>query len=422
MSRSLKGNQENLNKEDKVMKKLIYHAVYFMLLAGLVIIAWTPKLTLSQTPPGEIKIGLNLTSSGPSAAWGITYSRTINAQVEEINKEGGLLVGGKRYRIKVIEYDNKRDPATSMEIAKKLIFTDKVIAVMHHGGVVVAPTLPILSENKIVSMDISVGPNVVKWPYNFNTLPAGRNWSLMAYKAFLSQWPTVKKIATINPDNDSGYTTEIEDRAAIKQLGLTIVSHQFFTEDTNDFYPILTKAIAANPDMLGIGMGSPGHIPVILKQARELGWKGPIGMSQGSFGAPGTLVKIAGEAAEGFISVHPSNTDPRFMSKQEREWMEYWGKRWTDPFVADTFFSYKQINLWVQGVKIAGSLDPEKITKALETGDFVIQGWKIRFVATPESYMSRPRSLVAPFSVRTFKGGKDLVIEQVIPEGVQKVE
>ena len=94
------------------MKKRIYCVVVFVLLAGLVIGAWLPKPTLAQTPTpkpkptpaqtGEIRVGLNVTLSGPAAMWGITYSRTINTHVEEINKEGGLLVGGKRYLIKFI--------------------------------------------------------------------------------------------------------------------------------------------------------------------------------------------------------------------------------------------------------------------------------------------------------------------------------
>ena len=404
------------------MKKLIYDVMFFVLLAGLAIIAWTPKPTLAQTQPEEIRVGLNASMSGPGAMWGMTYSRTMNKLIEDINKEGGFLVGGKRYRIKFIEYDHKRDPATSIENAKKLIFTDKVRAIMHHGGVAVTPTLPILSENKIVSMDISVGPQVLKWPYNFDILPAGRNWSFMAYKAFLGQWSGIKKVAMVNPDNDSGYTTEVDDRWAVKQHGLETVSHQFFPEETTDFYPILTKTIAAKPDMIVIGLGIPGNVPVIIKQARELGWKGPIGMSQGSFGSPATLVKIAGEAAEGFVSLHPSNTDRRFLTKQENEWMDYWLKRWGEPFVADTFFSYKQFSLWSQAVKKADSLDPDKIAKALETGHFVVQGWKIHFVATQDTYMGRPRSLVSPFAVRTFKGGKDVVSSVILPEGVEKAE
>ncbi len=81
------------------MKKLIYCVVVLVLLVGFMIGAWPLKPTLAQTPttkpkltspqPGEIRIGLNASLSGPAAPWGITYSRTINKQIEDINKEGG---------------------------------------------------------------------------------------------------------------------------------------------------------------------------------------------------------------------------------------------------------------------------------------------------------------------------------------------
>jgi branched-chain amino acid transport system substrate-binding protein len=351
--------------------------------------------------------------------WGTTYSRTCNKQIEDINKEGGLLVGGKRYLIKLFEYDNKRDPATSVEAAKKLVYTDKVSAIMHHGAVVVLPTLPMLSENKIVSMDISIGPRVVAWPYNFAILPAGRLISLNAYKAF-SKLFGIKKVAEIAVDNDSGYPVEIDDRWAAKQVGAEIINSQFFPEDTTDFYPILTRAIASKPDMIVLGLGTPGNVPLIIKQARELGWKGPMGMTQGSLGAVSSVVQIAGQAAEGYVYAVPAHADRRFLSKEENEWMDYWLKRWGEPFVADTFLGYRQFNLWAQAVTKANSLDPDKITRVLETSEFVVQGWKIHFGVTPDCYMGRARSIRAPLPISTIKEGKLAVIDLMLPEGVTK--
>jgi ABC-type branched-subunit amino acid transport system substrate-binding protein len=147
-----------------------------------------------------------------------------------------------------------------------------------------------------------------------------------------------------------------------------------------------------------------------------------MGMTQGAVGAVSTLVKIVGEAAEGFVYTTPCHSDRQFLSKQESEWMDYCLKRWGEPFVADTFLGYKQFNLWVQGVKKANSLDPDRIAKALETGNFVVQGWKIHFVATPDTYMGRARSLVFPFPVQTIKGGKNVVLDLILSEGVEKVK
>ena len=57
----------------------------------------------------------------------------------------------------------------------------------------------------------------------------------------------IKKVAEINVGNESGYPVQVDDRWAGKQLGVEMISSQLFSEDTIDFYPILTKAIAAKP-------------------------------------------------------------------------------------------------------------------------------------------------------------------------------
>jgi branched-chain amino acid transport system substrate-binding protein len=250
--------------------------------------------------------------------------------------------------------------------------------------------------------------------------PAGPLSSTTIYKTLIKLFG-IKKVAELDPDNDSGYTAEVDNRRAVKQLGLEMISHQFYPEDTNDFYPVLTKAIATNPDIIVIGMGTPGNTPLIVKQARELGWKGPLGGAQGSIGSEATMLKIAGQAAEGFVHTTPTHSDRNFLSKEENEWMDYWLKRWGEPFPTDTYLSTRAFNLWVQGVKKADSLDPDRITKALETGDFVVQGWKIRFGVTPDTYMGRARSLRFPLPVQVIKGGKNTVMELVLPEGVEKV-
>jgi len=403
------------------MKKRIYYLMFSMLLVSLVIIAWTPKPLLAQ-PPGEIRIGVNVTMSGAGAAWGITYSRTAEAYADKINKEGGLLVGGKRYLIKLFEYDSKSDPATSVENAKKLVFTDKVRFILHHGGVAVTPTLPILSENKIVSMDISVGPQILKWPYNFNILSAGPLRSEQSMVAFIKQFK-IKTISEVNPDNESGYTTEVDDRRAAKQKGIEMLNHQFYPSETTDFYPILTKSLAVKPDMLVIGLGSPGDTPLIVKQARELGWQGPIGMTQGSPPSEETFVRMTGQSGEGFVWSNPWHTDPNFWTKQEQAWVDEWKVRYAQQaFIADSFGGCKQNALLLEAVKKAGSLDPDKITKVLETSDFVVLGWKIHFGATPDTYMGRPRSLVSPVYLQTIKDGKTTIIDVLMAEGVEKVQ
>jgi branched-chain amino acid transport system substrate-binding protein len=393
-------------------------------LMALVLAFWAVLLLTAKpalTAPEEIRIGLNATMSGAGAQWGIAFDRANKARIEEINKEGGLMVGGKRYTIIYFRYDNKADPPTSLENAKTLINVDKVNFIFHHASANILPYLPITSEKKIISMDLSVGSKTLGWPYNFNLLPAGSGRAEQAFKSFVKKFG-IKKVAEINPDNESGQVTKAEDGVAAKQQGVEILSSLFYTPGTTDFYPILTKSLIAKPEMLVLGVPSPRDVALIVKQARELGWTGPIGGAQCVAPPAATFAKIAGKAAEGFMWSAPYSTDSNFWTKEERAWATYWKEHWTDPFIADSFGGCRQIGFLTEAIKKADSLDPDKIVRALETSNFVILGWKMRFGVTPECYQGRPRSLVSPLCLKTIKEGKEIVTQVILPPGVERVD
>lgn len=302
------------------MKKMSLFLLTFLLLGTLV----TP--TLIPAAPLEIRIGSNQTMSGPGAQFGISAVRAEEAVIERINKEGGLRVGGQQYMIKMYKYDNKRDPTTAVENTKLLINTDRVNFMFVMSATNVVPALPIMTANKIISMDMSASSKTLQGAYNFNFLAAGPYQSDASFKAWVNKF-RIKKVAEINPDDEAGQAGQAENKVAAKDNGVEIVSSLFYTPGTTDFYPVLTKSMATKADMLVIGMGLPGVVPLIVKQARELGWSGLLGQAQGNAPVPQTFVQIAGKAAEGYLWSNVYSFDPNFWTKEERDWASNPGER-----------------------------------------------------------------------------------------------
>jgi branched-chain amino acid transport system substrate-binding protein len=397
------------------MKK-VFVVLVTVVLAGILV---TP--IPAPTAPPEIRIGANDSMSGPGAQWGISFTRGNEAGIDKINKEGGLPVGDKRYMIRFFKYDNKVDPATSVENTKMLIYTNKVNFIFHHAATQVLPALPITTENKIISIDVSSGDVTLAWPYNFNILVAPSFRSGISFQTWAKKFG-IKKVAEVNPDTESGKNTQAVDRTSVKQQGIEMLSSLFYTVGTTDFYPILTKSLAVKPDMLVIGVGAPGDVPLIVKQARELGWTGPIGETLGAPPAEAIFHKIAGKAGDGFVWSDTSTSDPNFQTREQQEWMKYWKEHWPkDPFIPDSFNGCQQISILTQAVQKAGSLDPDKIVHVLETSDLMVLGWKLHFGVTPNCYQGRPRSLQSPLYLKTLKDGKEIVMDVLIPPGVEKV-
>jgi ABC-type branched-subunit amino acid transport system substrate-binding protein len=174
--------------------------------------------------------------------------------------------------------------------------------------------------------------------------------------------------------------------------------------------------------MLVLGVVSPRDVALVAKQARELGWNGPIGGVQGVAPPAATFAQIAGKAAEGFMWSAPYTTDSNFWTKEEQAWANYWKEHWTDALMADSFGGCRQIGFLTEAIKKADSLDPDKIVRVLETSDFVILGWKMRFGVTPDCYQGRPRSLLSLLYLKTIKDGKEIVSDLILPAGVEKVQ
>src|SRR5207237_7320289 len=84
-----------------------------------------------------IKFGVATPLSGPAAPWGIPHKGATELIFDEINSQGGLEVGGKKYKLEVIAYDHKYVIAEGVATVNRLIAKDGVKFISILGGTVV---------------------------------------------------------------------------------------------------------------------------------------------------------------------------------------------------------------------------------------------------------------------------------------------
>ena len=73
-----------------------------------------------------IKFGISTPLSGPAAPWGIPHKNATELIFDEINSQGGLEVGGKKYKLEVVAYDHKYVIAEGVATVNRLIAKDGV--------------------------------------------------------------------------------------------------------------------------------------------------------------------------------------------------------------------------------------------------------------------------------------------------------
>src|SRR6266705_827672 len=222
-----------------------------------------------------IKFGVATPLSGPAAPWGIPHKGATELIFDEINSQGGLEVGGKKYKLEVIAYDHKYVIAEGVATVNRLIAKDGVKFISILGGAVVKANEEAVNEGRVLNLPLAYADGLVspKNPYTFHSFPAPPETSTF-WKWIKQNHPGLKRVATISPNDDTGWWSIKVETAFIQKLGYETVAKEFFERTMTDFNPVLLRILAQKPDIISVLASPAGSVGLIIKQSRELGFKG----------------------------------------------------------------------------------------------------------------------------------------------------
>ena len=148
----------------------------------------------------------------------------------------------------------------------------------------------------------------------------------------------------------------------VTPIGFDVLDPVKISGDETDFYPVLTPLIKKGVDIIDIASPGPEDASLIIKQARELGYKGMFAHAD----APNIddYAKVAGwEAVEGFLGA-PVYTE---LTDVGKAWQtDYMAKTQGDTSTGPTA-DYDSILLLAAAIEKAGTVDPDAVNKALPT-------------------------------------------------------
>jgi ABC-type branched-subunit amino acid transport system substrate-binding protein len=180
----------------------------------------------------------------------------------------------------------------------------------------------------------------------------------MNYDFIRANYPQAKKVHVIAPD--AGLPIETKAKKLLEERGLSFIGHQIWPYGAEDFTPFYTKALDAKPDVIQACNSAQAGFQ--LRTARQLGYKG-IFISDSPL-APGIILSIVGE--EGSYDVLTNGMDFAHATPGIKESMDRWAKVTNDPYFEDTPVTYAIAEVFVQALKMADSVDVEKVIAAFE--------------------------------------------------------
>ena len=250
----------------------------------------------------DLTIGVHASFSGAGAAFAEGMLAATNFAAEDVNKDGGLEVAGKRYKVVIKQYDDRyraQDAVTAMD---RLMIQDGihfVVGPMGSAGAVA--TKAQTTAGKVITMTLAFSPRALgpDAPFAFRPVITTGEFS-DPQVAWLMKTKPSKQVVSLLPNDETGQQMGAGNTASYAKAGAKL-QVEYYERERVDFVPVLTRLLMT-ADALEIGGNSPTTAGLILKQARELGYRGPVFVTGGDVAAE--AVKVAGkEAAEG-VYVH----------------------------------------------------------------------------------------------------------------------
>lgn len=180
-----------------------------------------------------------------------------------------------------------------------------------------------------------------------------------------------KKIAIIQ-EIESEYAVGLStyfQQEIEKNEGFEITTVGNFVNTDQDFSTLLTDALSNSPDVLITPVGFAPSAALIVKQARELGFTGPI-LGGDTLDAP-ELFEIAGEYAAGVIFTTFYDSAQPATEKTSQFLDAYKAKYGKEP-AGPNIMAFDAYLTLIDAIERAGSTDPAAIRDAIfETNGFV---------------------------------------------------
>ncbi len=317
----------------------------------------------------QIKVGVIAELTGDVPAVGASCKNAAEMAVAEINDAGGIQLGDKKYRIKLLIEDNAGKADQSASSAQKLITQQKVTAIVGPNASRYAlPAAEIAETSKVIlitpwstapkaTLDSRTGASK---KYVFRACFIDPFQGRVLAKFALDNLKLTK--AAVLYDVASEYNKGIAEffKEVYEQNGGKVVAFETYTTNDKDFSSQLTKIKQAAPDVIFLP-NYYSEVPLQIQQAKRLGITVPF-IGSDSWGSE-ELVKLCGkDCNDYYFSTHyaaDASTDAtqKFIASYKTKYGTT-----PDDVAALTYDSFGL--LW-QALKTAGKNDRQAVRDAL---------------------------------------------------------
>jgi len=318
---------------------------------------------------GDVVLGTSLSMTGPLGQFGVNEKAGYQQKIDEINKAGGLLLGGAKHHVNLIVLDNRSDPNTASQQIRELALKDNATALL--GACtppIVVPEAQAADRAKVpyVSTCNPVrafqGGNSSGWHYSWDLFFDEQDQASTVAKG-LAMAGGNKKVALFTDTEPDGVAERPLYKQAMAAAGLDVVGDYTFPVGTSDFSSFINDAKSKGVQLIAGQMVPPDGI-ALWKQMSSLGLK-----LTAAFVAKAATTKAwpqaLGPVAEGTLS--EAFWSPATGKANSQELAQKLGQQFPNdlPDLNIAVIGYTVAAVVTDAISAAGSTDHDKVNTAI---------------------------------------------------------
>jgi branched-chain amino acid transport system substrate-binding protein len=236
-------------------------------------------------------------------------------------------------------------------------------------------------DNKVILAPLSCGGSIKTYrPYLIGGYDYYPRFDLMKCVWIKEKYPEVERVAMLVQEDATGHESTPWIRSGWESMGVEVVYDKKFSVETTDFAPVISAVLQTDPDVVDMMVSYPGWATLQIEQLYLQGFDGV--MAHNCIDLEPVLEKVPAEWLAGFVDSYPYFNDPWYGEPSLQhdiynEWMARYGPGSPDDvyrlMTGIDWLYASGIKVWLEGVKLAGTLDPDIMLPILR--DAEVETW-----------------------------------------------
>ncbi|MEZ5868655.1 MAG: ABC transporter substrate-binding protein [Defluviimonas denitrificans] len=336
-----------------------------------------PRLTagVSET----IGIGFLAPLSGPVQSWGLPGLNGCQIWTENINRAGGLLIGGRRHPLRLVPFDCRYDAGLAREGVRKLVQDSEVQILLTLGGDILPPVIDYLTDRKLLTATLLPSDLSPDTPYLIAPSESHPIYTVTGIDWLARTRPELKRIALCAQTDALGLPSLATYRAACAAAGIEVVREIRYDPQSRDADAIVGAMMADNPDILCWCTSHTPMVHALTEAAHAAGFKGQL-LSCTLDDYPRLIARTSVSFMEGFVFQFPDFDDPALTEKafffnRPKDFYEEYQRRFPGSWTAVSWEYAAILDIWRVAVEHAGSVASLSVLAAMKQSGAVMHAF-----------------------------------------------